>query len=140
MRVLHPPRGFFRGGPRDQAADNNSAVLSVEFGRTALLIPGDVRFPAERRLARLAPLFGAPDLLLAVPHHGSVHGSSRVLLESFNPSHAVISVGARNPFGHPHPAVLIRYADQGTEVWRTDSSGAVQAVSDGRRWKLGKAP
>jgi len=136
IRFLNPPAGFLRRGPRAEAADNNSAAVAVEFGGTSLLLPGDIKSAGERALAGNLRWLGGPERLMAVPHHGSVFASSHEFLAAVAPRHAVISVGGRNPFGHPHPAVPIRYRDQGAELLRTDQDGAIEAVSDGSRWTL----
>ncbi|HWH48170.1 MAG TPA: competence protein ComEC, partial [Burkholderiales bacterium] len=41
------------------------------------------------------------------------------------PRLVIFSVGYRNRFGHPHPAVVSRYREQGSERVRTDLAGAV---------------
>ena len=41
------------------------------------------------------------------------------------PEAALVSVGYRNPFRHPHPEVLARYQEAGVRVWRTDRDGAI---------------
>jgi competence protein ComEC len=44
----------------------------------------------------------------------------------------VISVGARNVYGHPDPGALARLAAAGARVLRTDRDGAVVFETDGR--------
>ena len=44
--------------------------------------------------------------VLKLPHHGSRHSWSDDFMERVDPVYAVISVGSRNPFGHPSPEVL----------------------------------
>lgn len=138
LRFLHPPRGWFRRTPRARRKDDNSPVLLIEYGETAALLTGDLRSRGEERLrGRFGRL--PPHRLLQVPHHGGGDGSTPEFLAAFDPAHAVVSAGERNRFGHPHPAVLIRYRDQGTILWQTAHSGAVVARSDGRRWTVAPA-
>ena len=68
---------------------------------------------------------------LVVPHHGSATSSTRPFLDAVQPAVAVVSVGARNPYGHPVPEVMARY--QGVAVYRTDEVGSVALRSDGAR-------
>jgi competence protein ComEC len=139
IRFLAPPPGFLAVGPAANREDANSTVLAVEFGNTSALLPADIRVPTESLLTRTVRRLAGPGRLLGVPHHGSASASSRRFLEAFNATQAVASVGARNRFGHPHPAIAIRYSDQGTALARTDQLGAVEAVSDGRKWTVGAA-
>ena len=45
---------------------------------------------------------------------------------------AVISVGARNAYGHPDAGTLARLTAVGARVFRTDLHGAVVLETDGR--------
>lgn len=46
----------------------------------------------------------------------------------------IISVGAHNPFGHPHPEVLKRYQNLGIKIYRTDKEGAIIITTDGENY------
>lgn len=48
------------------------------------------------------------------------------------PNYAVISVGANNQYSHPSEEVISRLQDVGAEVVRTDESGTIEFISDGR--------
>ena len=50
---------------------------------------------------------------------------------------AVISVGARNSYGHPHPDLLARY--DRVPLYRTDLDGDVTIRSDGVRLWVARA-
>jgi competence protein ComEC len=132
IEFLGPPRGKPVPAAKADAADENGLAVLVEYGSTSLLLPGDIRARGEAGLQCPA----GSDLLLQVPHHGSAKGSSRGLLTRLAPRLAVVSCGRSNSFGHPHPATLIRYREQGAEVIRTDLMGAVTAVSDGKCWRV----
>jgi competence protein ComEC len=71
--------------------------------------------------------------VLKVSGNGSRRGSRPEFLAGVEPRVAVIPVSARNPFGHPAPAVLARLGAAGAMVYRTDRDGAVDIRSDGRR-------
>ena len=60
-----------------------------------------------------------------VGHHGSKNAASEELMEAARPKVAVISVGADNPFGHPHQEALDRLERAGAAVFRTDQSGTI---------------
>ena len=76
--------------------------------------------------------------VLKVPHHGARTSSSTPFLNAVKPEHAVISVGAANRFGHPHPEVVQRLVEGGAKMYRTDKQGAIRFTSDGE--KLTVAP
>jgi competence protein ComEC len=98
--VLHPPENWV---PRKNDQNNDSVVLLLRSaGRTALLT-GDIERPLP-----------VPDKVdvLKVAHHGSRGVRLRVRADV-----RVISVGASNPFGHPHASTL--------PALRTDRLGAI---------------
>jgi competence protein ComEC len=115
-----------RSGPAPRVRNEDSVVIEIGYGDVRLLLTGDTTQEAER-LMRLAPA----DVLL-VPHHGSSGSSSPTLVQATRPRLAVVSVGARNPFGHPRPEVLERYRTSGAVVLRTDRDGDVEVATDGR--------
>ena len=71
-------------------------------------------------------------MLLKVAHHGSASGTSADLLATVHPRFAVISVGARNVYGHPRREVLERLQKAGVKTYRTDREGAVSFYLDGK--------
>jgi competence protein ComEC len=143
VRVLHPPRAGPGQAPWVSDVNNASLVLRIEWGLAAALLTGDAELPVEAdTLAAGLPL-SAP--ILKVGHHGSRHASTTPFLAAVGPRLAVVSVGTRNPFGHPSPAVLARLTAAGATVYRTDYDGAVEITSDAahlwvRRWAAPDAP
>ena len=71
--------------------------------------------------------------VLKVPHHGSRSSSGSGLVASAGARLAIVSAGAHNPFGHPHPEVVERYRRSGALVLRTDRDGTVSVATDGQR-------
>ncbi|HUH13255.1 MAG TPA: ComEC/Rec2 family competence protein, partial [Longimicrobiales bacterium] len=121
LRVLAPAPGEVAGGAESNAV---SVVFRAEFGAFAALFTGDADVAVERRLLRDGPeLLRAQ--LLKVGHHGSATSTSEELLVAMGTPLAVISVGRRNRYGHPHPAVLERLERRGVRVLRTDRNGAI---------------
>jgi competence protein ComEC len=130
IEVLAPPADWpvtFR------ARNNDSLVLRVQYGATALLLPGDIERQVERALATDA--VAAPQLradVLKVPHHGSATSTGDALLGAVHPRYALVSAGDRNPFGHPRADVLRRLAAAKVATYRTDTNGAVTFYLDGK--------
>jgi competence protein ComEC len=124
LRVLGPERP--RRPPR-RIRNEDSIVLEVKFGTTVFLLTGDVAGEAEEAIA--APRAA----VLKVPHHGSRTSSRPRLVAAVAPRLALVSAGAHNPFGHPHPETLARYAAAGVLVLRTDRDGTLRVATDGER-------
>jgi len=127
LTVLHPGPNLLIGTPSDD--NNNSIVLRLEYGQISLLLTGDAEHDAEKALMAAGVPLRAD--VLKVGHHGSNGATSAAFVAAVQPRLAIISAGAGNSFGHPHPAVLERLA--GIEVLRTDLHGRIEVVSDGAR-------
>jgi competence protein ComEC len=54
------------------------------------------------------------------------------MVKHISPEFAVISVGENNRYGHPSKKIVQRWIDSGTEVFRTDESGAVIFIIDNK--------
>jgi competence protein ComEC len=106
--VLHPPRQWRL---RNTAQNNDSVVLLLRSGNRTALFTGDMELPLPG-VERVS--------LLKVAHHGSRGVRMKVRSDV-----RVISVGASNPFGHPHPSAL--------PALRTDLFGAIQVELRGER-------
>ncbi len=104
-------------------------VLVVRVGDRRILLPADIERAGEQWLVASGLDLRADAIV--VPHHGSTTSSTRAFLDAVQPRVAVVSVGARNPYGHPSAEVLARYGATG--MYRTDESGDVALRSDGDR-------
>jgi competence protein ComEC len=127
VRVVHPARAAaadtaLRPTP-ESAPNDRSVVLRVELGSQAILLTGDLERDGEAALLRSGATLESQ--VLKVPHHGSRRSSTDAFVRAVRPRAAVISVGYRNPFRHPHSEVLARYEAAGVRVWRTDRHGAI---------------
>jgi len=115
VRVLWPPRQL-------QAGSDNGAGLVIEAGdeRGRLLFMADVDSTVEDST-------GVPHVvgLLKVAHHGAASSTGARFLGRVRARYALLSVGARNRFGHPAPALLERLRVAGARVLRTDAAGAL---------------
>lgn len=117
VEVLGPDRCFV-GTESD--ANNDSLVLRVSHGSSAVLFSGDAEEPAQEILLEKRPELLAADVL-KVPHHGG-DTSLAEFLGAVRARVAVVSVGP-NRYGHPVPSVMAELSRLGMRVFRTDRSG-----------------
>ena len=108
-------------------------VTRLTYGEISFLFTGDLHWDAESYiLHRSLPIRSD---VLKVPHQGSRTSSSPAFVREVAPQVAVISVGADNAFGHPHPEALdtLRAILPEGRVLTTARNGTVQFASDGSR-------
>lgn len=133
--IIHPPEPIpaLDGDPVHAGA----VIARLALGQAAMLLTGDAEAAAERHLLDRGALVVSQ--VLKVGHHGSRTSTSPTFVAAVRPSIAVISVGADNSFGHPHPATLQTLADAGVTVYRTDRHGAVRLTTAGEAWRVSTA-
>jgi len=130
-RILAPEEPLISGG---DATNNNSIVLKVTYGTVSVLLTGDMEHEEEQRL-----LMHHDDLrsqILKVAHHGSQGTTSGQFLDTVEPQVALISVGAGNPYGHPHRQLLQRLESRRITYYRTDQHGTVRVTIDGKAFRV----
>ena len=104
-------------------SNDRSCALEVEANGERILLTGDLPQSAE-----LAWLAAHPDEhidWLLAGHHGSRSSSGPAFLRAIRPSTAIISRGANNPYGHPHPSVVERFRALGIRIQDTAERGAL---------------
>jgi competence protein ComEC len=119
--VLHPPTARLVGTEDDD--NNNSIVLRLRFGKSALMLSGDAEMEAEADI--LASGARVRSDVLKVGHHGSRFSTSEQWLDASRPRVAVISVGRNNAFGHPSRETLGRLSVRRIRILRTDENGPI---------------
>jgi competence protein ComEC len=126
VSVLAPPSDWQTSA---QPRNDDSLVLHFSYGDSSCLLEGDAEKTVEQNVtSRYHPRAD----LLKVAHNGSLTSTTPELLASLHPRWAIISVGARNTFGHPRIEILKRLQGAGTATYRTDLNGAVTFYLDGR--------
>lgn len=134
LEVLAPEEPLITG--TDSDANNNSIVLRLVFGETALLFMGDQE---EKGRSRMLASHGPEALradVLKVAHHGSHNGTDSRLLEAVQPRFSVISCAKGNDYGHPHEEALAHLKSAGARILRTDVLGTIAFTSDGKTVRL----
>lgn len=127
VRFLHPVRDEGRYSP---GSNSESIVMMLSFGSRRILLTGDLEKEGEARL--LASGTSLPADVVKVGHHGSRTSSSEEFVRAVDADYAVVSVGRKSPFGHPHIEVVSRWRAAGTRVIETGSGGTVTVNTDGR--------
>jgi len=126
LRVWHPDSAWME---RQLPTNENSVVLTVEYGGFRAVLPGDGGLAME----------AAPDIagripaatVLKVAHHGSRSATGPDWLVAVAPKVCIVSVGP-NRYGEPDPGVVAALARAGCNVFRTDAAGTVTVETDGR--------
>lgn len=114
--------------------NEQSVVLQLRYGEFDALFTGDIGESTERDLVDSGSLGDIE--VLKVGHHGSKFSSGESFLDALDPELAIISVG-RNRYGHPTGEVLGRLKTTGAQILRTDETGDVEIISDGKTFWLG---
>lgn len=121
IETLDPPVS----GSETRSENDRSLVLRLTFGNRSFLLTGDIERLAE------AELGDSKADVVKVPHHGSRTSSTDAFVASTRPEFAVIPVGRRSPFGHPHKEVVERWQRAGAVVSTTGGKGTTSFSTDG---------
>ena len=87
----------------------------------------------EKRLIEEYPFLDTD--IFAVGHHGSKYSACEEFLSQITPSVSVISVGARNSYGHPDKDTLSRLEAYG-DVYCTKDYGNIIFTLDGTEYTV----
>ncbi len=128
LDVLYPDRdvSFL---PADKV-NEGGIVARLVYGESEVLLMADVGAGVEARLVQLDGENLDSDML-KVGHHGSRFSTSKAFVAAVSPEVALISVGAKNTYGHPTPQALGVLQNAGAEILRTDEKGTIRCVSSG---------
>jgi competence protein ComEC len=105
--------------------NDGSVVAKLTYGETTIMLAGDATTETEKIiLADNAPQSLDVDIL-KVGHHGSHTSTSEAFVSMLTPEYALISLGEKNRYGHPHQEVLDVLLSAGVRILRTDQEGTV---------------
>jgi len=114
-------------GPGSAAAiketNDASIVIRLQTAEHCILLTGDISDATEKQLTKDPQSLRCENL--KVSHHGSKTSSSQAFLMAVDPDTAIISVGAKNSYGHPTQQALDRLRATGATIRRTDEEGSV---------------
>ena len=114
-----------------QAEDTNNAsvVIKLTYGQISFLLPGDAEMKANQ--AMLDRGADVRSTVLKLGHHGSRTSTTVDWLKQVSPQIGIISAGAGNSYGHPHPEVIAALKQLGIQYLRTDEHGTITITTDG---------
>jgi len=122
--VLWPPAGG------DTSTNNDSIAFRIQLGERSILLTGDIEQEAERSLLASQQQLRAD--VVKVPHHGSKTSSTGGFVLATKPNFAIISVGRKSRFGHPHKDVVDRWRSNGATVLTTGEYGTITISTNGQ--------
>lgn len=131
VEILHPDADNSESAISD---NNHSIVLRIIFGNKRLLFTGDIEKETEHKLSQ-NPIFLQADVV-KVPHHGSRTSSIQSFVTSINADYAIIPVGKRSQFGHPHQEVVERWEMSGAKILKTGERGTITVTTNGKDFEI----
>ncbi len=96
----------------------------VGYGSFSAIFTGDAEVPvlevwlAQQNVPRATVVLAG--------HHGSKNATTPEWVRATSPSLVIFSVGARNSYGHPSPAVIAMWSAPGRQMARTDRDGTIE--------------
>lgn len=127
---------FYAGKAKD--VNDQSVLVKIVFDKSKLFFTGDAGLDVEEKLVKNKIDLRAQ--VLKIGHHGSKNASSQNFLERVNPQFAIISVGAKNNYGHPTQEVLKRLKNLKINFFRTDQDSDIKCLSNGQNLDCQKYP
>lgn len=120
------------GDPTNWESNSASIVALLQYGDTSFMLTGDAGVNTEEYLVSSYGEFLKSDVL-KLGHHGSKTSSGDAFLDTVRPEVAVVSAGADNSYGHPHPSVVYSLEDRDIKMLETSKRGTIIFKSDGER-------
>ncbi len=118
----------------ESSANNDSIVLRLVFGSREFLLTGDIEKETENDLLQNASLLESD--IVKVAHHGSRTSSTQEFIEVTKAEYAIIPVGRKSRFGHPHKEVVERWKNAGARVLTTGEGGTITISTDGKNLEI----
>ena len=137
LKVLWPEATtrVFEELPGEGSAINNSSIAVIaQTSDWSLFSAGDLEPPAQHELINLV----GPVDIYKLSHHGSKY-QDEGLMKALSAQIALISVGAKNPYGHPAKESIDSLTRLGTQVFRTDTDGAIAITATAHHLRVRKS-
>jgi competence protein ComEC len=114
--------------------NNSSIAMLITTADWSIFTAGDLEPPAQHEILGSV---GEVDIY-KVCHHGSKYQDEQ-LMSALSAQIAVISVGAKNSYGHPAPETIAALTRLGTQVVRTDLDGAIAITAKAHHLRVRKS-
>ena len=112
----------------DGEDDNDkSLVLQMNFMKKKWLFMGDASTKVEKEIISAYENIDCD--ILKIGHHGSNSSTCDEFIKATTPDEAIISVGAKNFYGHPTKEVLKILEQNNVKIRRTDEEGTISYFS-----------
>lgn len=115
---------------KNENLNDNSVILKITYGSVSFLFTGDAGKSEETDLINSE--YDLSSTVLKVGHHGSNSSSTYKFLGKVNPEYAAISVGP-DKSNLPKEKVLNRLEKFCSKIYRTDESGTIIFLTDGKK-------
>lgn len=110
----------------DKDLNDFSYVLSLDFQDNIFAVfTGDISSKVLGEIYQDIKGYKNP-IFFKYPHHGSVRSLNKEVFNSLETESILISVGKKNPYGHPSPAVLRFLEEQGKNIITTSEAGNIK--------------
>jgi competence protein ComEC len=123
LTYLWPSRDILvQGLGKNEDVNDTSVIVSYRENDKSVLLTGDAPFSILDK----ALTYNQNHIdILQMPHHGSSTGMTFNLLKKIHPAESIISVGKKNPYGHPTKEILRILQTQKIPYERTDEKGDI---------------
>lgn len=126
LDILHPSKDF-----ESSKTNQYSIVTLLKYKDFEAIFTGDIDTLISDQVSTNNKIEHVD--YIKIPHHGSKNGLSENLLKVIEPKIAVISVGSKNSYGHPHKEIIEMLNKYGAKILRTDELEDVEITTDGGR-------
>lgn len=117
---------------RTDSQNEGSVVVRLTVGTRHFLFTGDAGEETERTLLAEYSAARLRADVLKISHHGASGAECDEFLDAVSPTYGVISCGKDNAYGHPTKEVVYRCEEHGMRLFRTDESGSIVFLTDGK--------
>ena len=114
----------------DWQTNDGSIIAKLSYGNISFMLTGDATTETEKIILKENSFQKLKSDVLKLGHHGSRTSTSREFLEAVSPRVALISVGTKNKYGHPHQEIINILDEFKMKIFRTDLSGTILIKCD----------